>query len=199
MSDIIVSVDLRPHLGPARDQGARPTCLAFAASDAHAASRPGWHPLSCEYLFFHAQKRDGRSPHVGATPQAVLGAMRENGQPIESGWPYLSSVPTDETLWQPPSDVGAVYARKGSNSTAAVDEVIGELSSGRTPVLLLKLSGSFFAPTAEAIIDPMPGETPDPAQRHAVVAVGHGVIRQQKAVLVRNSWGGAWGKAGHAV
>ena len=30
-------VDLRGNFGPARDQNPRPTCMAFAASDAHAA------------------------------------------------------------------------------------------------------------------------------------------------------------------
>lgn len=62
MRDIIVLVDLRASFGPARNQGARPTCLAFAASDTHAAVREGWVPLSCEYAFYQAQRRAGRPP-----------------------------------------------------------------------------------------------------------------------------------------
>ncbi len=41
---IEIQVDLRSLLGDARDQEARPTCLAFAASDVHAALRDGWTP-----------------------------------------------------------------------------------------------------------------------------------------------------------
>ena len=51
------SVDLRSLFGPVGDQGPRPTCLAFAASDAHAALRSGWVPLSREYAFYQVAAR----------------------------------------------------------------------------------------------------------------------------------------------
>ena len=76
--------DLRSLFGDARDQDQRPTCLAFAASDAHAALRSPWRPLSVEFAFYHAQRRAGRTPHVGATLPAMLEALREDGQPIEA-------------------------------------------------------------------------------------------------------------------
>jgi hypothetical protein len=79
MSVITVSVDLRPLFGPARNQGPRPTCLAFAASDAHAALRSGWAPLSCEYAFYHAQRRAGRPPSKGALLSSMLDAPRQDG------------------------------------------------------------------------------------------------------------------------
>jgi hypothetical protein len=85
MSDITISADLRASFGAARNQGARPTCLAFAASDAHAALRDGWVPLSCEYAFFQAQRRAGRMPNTGALLSSVLEALRKDGQPEESG------------------------------------------------------------------------------------------------------------------
>ena len=36
---VTVKTDLRARVGAARDQGQRPTCLAFAASDAHGVSK----------------------------------------------------------------------------------------------------------------------------------------------------------------
>jgi hypothetical protein len=55
MSRITVRHDLRGRFGPVRDQQARPTCLAFATSDAHAATTDGkWSDLSCEYLLYKA-------------------------------------------------------------------------------------------------------------------------------------------------
>ena len=84
MSNIVIIKDLRDLFGPARNQGARPTCLAFATSDTHAAARGEWSPLSCEYLFFQAQRRSSRLSTQGAVPAAILGALKKVGQPEEN-------------------------------------------------------------------------------------------------------------------
>ncbi len=152
--------DLRPLFGPARDQGARPTCLAFAASDTHAGLRDGWAPLSCEFAFYAAQKRAGRPPTSGALLSTMLDALRLDGQPDEKGWPYLAAVPADHRLTM--------------------------------------LSRSFFQPRGDGVVDPANDELPEPAQRHAVVAVGHGTVDGTPAILIRNSWGPGWGLEGHA-
>ena len=80
MTELSVACDLRTLFGEARDQGERPTCLAFAASDTHAALRAGWKPLSCEYAFYHAQRRGGRGPTIGARLPDMLDALRDDGQ-----------------------------------------------------------------------------------------------------------------------
>jgi hypothetical protein len=112
MTPIInVSTDLRCLFGPVRDQGARPTCLAFAASDTHAGLRDGWCPLSCEFAFYHAQRRAGRLPTTGSVLSAMLDALRLDGQPREEGWPYLHATPENRSLWRPPHEVGPLYGR----------------------------------------------------------------------------------------
>ncbi len=184
--------------GPVRNQGARPTCLAFAASDAHAALRPGWAPLSCEFAFYHAQRRAGRPPDQGALLSATLETLREDGQPEEAGWPYLARLPADVTKWSPPANVGEVFARAGLTTSAAVSAVIKELDGGRPLLLLLQLSAAFFAPRRDGVVDPAPGEAPERNRRHAVIAVGHGVVDGQNAILVRNSWGDRWAAGGYA-
>ena len=83
MTSTTIKTDLRRLFGPVRDQGQRPTCLAFAASDVHAALRGAWSPLSCEYIFFRAQQRSKRKPTEGATLPSMLEALRDDGQP---GW-----------------------------------------------------------------------------------------------------------------
>ncbi len=190
--------DLRPLLGAVRDQGARPTGLAFAASDAHAALREGWSPLSCEFAFFHAHRRSDTTPEQGASLSSMLNALRLDGQPAESGWPYLDFVPANLAHWIPPSDVGPRFGRNGAANCCIIPSILAALDSG-TPVLLLTmLSKSFYAPSNAGIVDPTDGENPDPALRHAVVAVGHGTTSDQTAILVRNSWGAEWGEGGHA-
>ncbi len=195
---ITVETDLRPLFGPVRDQGSRPTCLAFAASDAHAGLRPNWAELSCEYAFYHAQMLSGRSPQVGATLPSMLDTLRNQGQPAEQDWPYLANSPSDPVAWAPPSTVGICFKRNGQMSADPVNAIIAKLCRQNPVLLLTRLSPSFFAPTPDGIVSPKQGEHPDPTLRHAVIAVGHGEIGGAPAILVRNSWGAAWGLGGYA-
>jgi hypothetical protein len=197
MNDIVVSVDLRSEFGPARNQGRRPTCLAFAASDAHAGVRPGWAPLSCEYAFYHAQRRSGRPPSKGAMLSSMLEALQKDGQPEEIGWPYLLSTPSDPTTWAPPAIVGSVFGRAGEKASASIEQVIKELDKGRPIIILLTLSEAFYRPAPQGVIHPATGEVPQPERRHAVIAVGHGKVDSHYAILVRNSWGERWGDNGY--
>lgn len=190
--------DLRPRLGPARDQGPRPTCLAFAASDLHAAVRQGWLPLSCEAVFFRAQRRSGRSASVGATLPALLEALRLDGQPAEADWPYLAVTPANDAAWLPPASPGHPYMRAGASVFADWGTLIARLDEERPVILLMTLSRSFYGPDPDGVVRPASEEQPDPALRHAILAVGHGSIDGEPAVLIRNSWGGAWGQGGHA-
>jgi len=197
MNDIVVSVDLRASFGAARNQGARPTCLAFAASDAHAALRLGWAPLSCEYAFYQAQRRAGRAPNTGALLSSMLEALGKDGQPEECGWPYLSATPVDAASWAPPSEIGKLFGRNGVTGTHSIDRVLQELNQGRPVIVLMTLSRAFYQRNPQGIVDPAPDEQPEPQRRHAVVAVGHGKVDGQRAVMVRNSWGPTWGDAGY--
>jgi hypothetical protein len=197
MSVITASVDLRSLFGPARNQGPRPTCMPFAASDAHAALRSGWAPLSCEYAFYQAQRRAGRPPSKGALLSSMLEALRQDGQPEENGWPYLAATPVDVASWAPPAEVGPLFGRDGEKSTPSLDQVVHQLDRRRPVIILLMLSRAFYIPTAQAVVDPAAGEAPEPERRHAVVAVGHGTVDGQRAILIRNSWGLKWGDAGH--
>ncbi|RZJ47548.1 MAG: peptidase C1 [Brevundimonas sp.] len=194
---IVFITDLRARLGSARDQGPRPTCLAFAASDLHAAIRPGWDPLSCEAAFFHAQRRAGRPPSVGATLPSMLEALTLDGQPIEAAWPYLAETPIGSGAWTPPSFSEDVFKRSGSAVTPGWSHLTDLLNAGKPVLLLMTLSPSFFRPV-QGLVEAANDEAPDPTLRHAVLAVAHGAVDGKAAVLVRNSWGESWGAAGHA-
>ena len=190
-------VDLRNLFGTVRDQGARPTCLAFAASDAHAGLRAGWDPLSCEYVFYHAQRRAGRPPTKGAFLSDVLATLREEGQPEEDGWPYLFELPDDLSLYQPPGSVGDLFGREAEQPCEDVDRLCAAVDAQTPAIVLTKLTRRFFQPPPEGLVDHDERAQVFPAPRHAVVAVGHGTADGQRAVLIRNSWGASWGRGGH--
>lgn len=194
---VVIECDLRHLFGPIRDQGPRPTCMAFAASDAHAAARTAsWEALSCEYAYFHALMQDGGCRHSGVTLEGMLSAIREDGQPPEAECPYLYSEPMNVTQWKPPSDVSPIYRRASEYGVASAAAIRRRLENGVPVITTICLSAAFFAPDADGII--AADEPPDPQRRHAVVAVGHGTRNGDRFILVRNSWGPKWGLYGYA-
>lgn len=188
--------DLRPQLGPARNQGSRPTCLAFAFSDGHAAQRGDPEPLSVEHLYFHAvQRTAGRDPHGGVTMPTCIAALVGDGQSVETGWPYLDPL-TDLAGWTPPASATPVFRRRSEPAGGSIEGILNELDAERPVVIALLLGERFYGPAPDGRIVPGPGD-PD-TDYHAVLAVGHGRNGTEPFILVRNSWGAEWGLEGHA-
>lgn len=194
--EVTIDCDLRYMLGPARDQGTRPTCVAFAVSDTHAAMRPDWVPLSCEYAFYHAIQQTGQKPDRGVTLKAMLMSLRKEGQPHEDKWGYLLKLPTDILQWKPPANSEPVFRRDSDLGRVSVDEILRLLNTRIPAIVTMCLSSSFFSPGKSGIIST--NEPADPAIRHAVIAVGHGRKNNTTFILVRNSWGTTWGIHGCA-
>ena len=188
--------DLRAEFGEARDQDPRPTCMAFAASDAHAGLRAGWEPLSVEWAYYHAVRRDGANPDDGATLTSMLKVLEVDGQPHETGWPYIAKPILDAAAWKPPPGVSPLFRRDGNCITATFNEIVGQLDAGVPVLVTMRLSNAFYLPDKDGIVNS--AEKPDPKRKHAVVAVGHGIRASERMILTRNSWGHDWGIAGYA-
>lgn len=179
-----------------RDQKDRATCLAFALSAAHAKhhSQADW--LSVEYLFYHAlQLMIDRDPSNGLTFAAGSDALRDEGQPEESSWPYQANVVLP--LPKPPDGIKPIWR---ANSRWVMNQdiaaVVSELENQRLVILGVQVSSAFFRPpTNPCLIDDV---TPG-FGGHAVLAVGIGTTPEgTRCVLIQNSWGSAWGDGGFA-
>ena len=193
MSDIEIQVDFRARFGTVRDQGTRSSCLACAATDAHSYCHALADPLSVEFLFYQAGRRmAGRDVTGGLTFDAVDDALQVEGQPLESEWPYQCVTPIP---WKPPAVTTRWYGAL-DDPIAAATEIAATLRTETPVVLGLRLTGEFLAPRRMPFIIPSKGSG---FGGHAVLAVGLG---QEKAngtvILIRNSWGEAWGLQGHA-
>ena len=184
-----VQIDLSPSFSPIRDQGQRPTCLAFAASSAHELALGRTEPLSVEALFFHCKRRDGLSAARGTTVAATADVLGTLGQCAEVLWPYGESEPA---LF--PSD----YFRARIEERARLgllDLVKQALKAARAPVLVVYLTNAWFSVKPDGLITP-PAPNDQREGAHAVTVIGYDDATA--TVLIRNSWGKDWGSGGYA-
>lgn len=188
--------DLRDRLLPVRDQGPRPTCLVLAVSAAHEHSVAAEDHLSVEYLFHAGVRRSHGDPGRGLSTKSTCLALKEDGQPSESCWPYLAGTP-DPADWKPPPISSELRRSNIDFTSSTVDELRQLVCSGRTAVVVMSVSLALYKPGPGGIVRGADSDTIT-ARRHAVVAVGAGEMDGAGYTLVRNSWGSAWGDAGHA-
>ena len=128
--NVTIRHDYRPFLGPVRDQGARPTCLAHASTTAHEHARGSKVALSPEYLhYFAAENADAPA---GVDFPNVARALFDPGQPPDSDCPYHENDPP--SMWTPPANL-TLYRRQSVSTEPRPDEVEALLDAGRVPVL----------------------------------------------------------------
>lgn len=191
-------VDLTSRLGPARDQGNRSTCLAFAVSAAHEMALYDDHDLldTCEEYLYWAAKQHG-TPGPGTTFGAVRDGLSAKGQPLEEAWPYAPDL--DDLLpgYQPPAAAHTAQPRWSPSLSpvpATAKSVCSELDAGRAVVLGIPTWAGLGTPSRGHLAVPRRSDL-DGAY-HAVAVIGYDEPTAE--MLVRNSWGQTWGTDGTA-
>ena len=151
MSAVNIKTNLQSKFGPSRDQGSRPTCLIFAMSDTHSAAKGPWEDLSCEFLYYHAKRREGQPPTSGAKPGFTRQALENDGQPVEADWRYLSATPTDLALWVPPTKLGAIHRRPSAILPGGFDEAWNKVEAGSPVLIVMTISDAFYDPDDDGV------------------------------------------------
>ncbi len=193
---IKADVDLSNQFGPARQQGMRPTCLAFTASDLNAAAHLTGE-LSVEFLCHHAASRTtGWQPNHGFTVDSILHAVANPGQPVEAAYPYLTDT-QGAPMRSPPAGLGQLFFRKARFRNLTCAKVIQHVGAGEVVGVVVAVTASLYHPE-DGIIAFDPYVVPN--LYHALVVVGLGTHTSsgERCVLVRNSWGVEWSSQGYA-
>ena len=192
------SVDMKNDMSPIRDQRRRPTCMAFSASDAHAMalSRP-MSDLSVEYAHYSACKRMATfDPYSATTVNAMLSAIRLDGQPPEDEWPYIETLPLDISSYRPPDNIAGIVNHAGEEliSLDLADEM---LRAGVPVIMAVSLSRSFYRLVGDSVLPADPDL--QVTGYHAILAVGMFSSSEGDGYLIRNSWGAQWGMGGYGL
>lgn len=189
-------VDLSASLGPARNQGQRSTCMAFAMSDLNRSACGAPEVLSAEFLYRAAGALTlGWVPGNGLRTVEAMQATLAPGQPLEAHYPYEVADPT--TVNHPVPRAGrALFASHFKHCAGAMQAIIGTFDQGQVVGIVTRVTYGLFSP-AEGVVAHDVNVIPN--QYHAMLAVGWGISTDSgvRHLLVRNSWGEGWGLAGH--
>jgi C1A family cysteine protease len=196
LADLPPSVDLRPQMPPPYDQGPLGSCVAQALAGllqfGHGVERGIPSRL---FIYFNARSMQGTvASDCGTTMRTGVKAVEQYGVCEEADWPY------DISQWRtrPGRDC---YRRAAMHKFARGERVphdINQIKAALAANRPVAFGFSVYAPfESEAVkasgVLPMPAPTDDFKGGHAVLAVGY----EGDHLLIRNSWGPAWGLGGY--
>lgn len=206
------TIDFRPNLPPAFNQGTRGSCVSAASvwtPKAYQEISQGDFPasgLSAAFLYSMCKKLDDMPNEEGTYPRIAMQVLQKIGVCPEEWMPYwmLSNLPTPQVPEVPNTALERAekfkiktYAQICAPADADRSSTLNTMRQAlkrEGPFLLALLVCENFSPDAD-------GRLPLPEGRvlggHAVGIVGD--LPSEGALIMRNSWGTAWGQDGYAL
>jgi hypothetical protein len=135
-------------------------------------------------------------PSNGTSGQAMLEALRIDGQPPEQDWPYSAVLPNDLADYHPPAILSGLVRHAGER-LQTLDQAEAALRLGWPVIIGITLSDSFYHLTSTTVLQADPDITG--ARRHAVLGVGLFSTASGTGFLIRNSWGTKWADGGYGL
>ena len=188
-------VDLRPVLAPAIDQGTRPLCIPIVVTAAHEACRTQPpEPLAPDALWSSCVA-SGTAAREGTTLEAVANALRTDGQPSLSDWPFNTAIIHEADQIPLRAQASIWHQADLSSVPVANDGIEDQLAIGLAVALIIEVTTEFEQATPNGTIEVPPLTAPQ-GSYHAVLVVGARTHERVRVLLVRNSWGPGWGTGG---
>ena len=183
-------------LAPAIDQETRPLCIPIVVTAAHEASRTQPpEPLAPDALWSSCVA-NGTASREGTTLEAVADALRTDGQPRLSDWPFNTAI-IHEADQIPLAAQASIWHQADLSSVPVANDGIEDLLAiGLVVALIIEVTTEFEQATSNGTIEVPPLTAPQ-GSYHAVLVVGARTRERVRALLVRNSWGPGWGAGGY--
>ncbi len=199
-------IDLRDLVGDTvLDQGLRPTCVPFATSAVHEATRSEagadrahLSPEAIWHYCWHHQLADG----LGMVLMSATAALELDGQPLLTDWPYNGElgVGTEDA----PAAAGAPPWSRATlqRLDLARDGVEGDIEAAlarrQATILVIEVTDEFRMADHEEGHIAIPDVRAKNGGYHAVACVGARTDSDRgRLLLIKNSWGTDWGAAGY--
>jgi len=195
------AVDLRPNCPPVYDQGQLGSCTANAIAAAIEFDRKKENLTdfvpSRLFIYYNERVMEGTVPYdAGAQIRDGIKSVAKIGAPPEDDWPYDIAKFADKPPAKAYTDAKLDRALQYQRLVNHLQQLQGCLASGFGFVFGFTVYESFESPAvAQTGVMPMPAPSEKKLGGHAVMAVGYD--NASRMVIVRNSWGTSWGKAGY--
>jgi len=178
----------------ARDQGQRPTCIAFALSELNLRFAPQGEVLSPEYVYQGAATLTSNWASGDGVSLGLALQVASFGQPTEQDFPYQATEPAPPVSLPP---VGLrLYGRALDLLPHDPDSIADAIRRNLPVGIGMRLTQSFFIPASGVVTFE---QLPLPNALHAVAVVGLGRADDGAPYFrIRNSWGDKWGAHGQA-
>lgn len=197
--------DMTSAMPPVYDQGDLGSCTANAIGAAYEylqmKAQSDFTP-SRLFIYYNERVMEGSvKSDAGAMIRDGVKSIAKKGVAKETTWPYLitkfADKPPVAAYTEAKKEKATSYERVfGSPGARNIDELRAALASGFPVIFGFTVYESFMsAAVAKSGVVPMPKKSERVLGGHAVLAVGydHAATR----VIVRNSWGDGWAKAGY--